>query len=77
MMQVVAARADLVFDLRRVAQRLDLVAVALEQRLHVVADGSIVVDDKNANGGELDGQGILLGWVNGPDGGPVSITVLL
>ena len=58
--EVVAAGPDLVLDLRRIAQRLDLVAVALEQRLHVVADGSVVVDDQDPNGGKLDGHGILL-----------------
>ena len=45
--------ADLFFDEGGVAQRLDLEAVALEERLHVVADGLVVVDDEDANGGEL------------------------
>jgi hypothetical protein len=46
--------------LRRIAQRFDLIAVALEQGLHVIADGSIVVDDKDPNSGKLNGHGILL-----------------
>jgi hypothetical protein len=57
---VVATCPYLAFDLRRIAQRFDLIAVALEQGLHVVADRSIVVDDKDPNSGKLNGHGILL-----------------
>ena len=51
--EVVAAVADLFLDARGVAQRLDLKAVALEQRLHVLADGLVVVDDEYSSGGDL------------------------
>src|SRR5260370_26588462 len=55
--KVVAPLADFGFDLRRIAQRFDLVPVAFEQCLHVVADGSIIVDDEDSDGGKLDGHG--------------------
>ena len=62
---MVAAVADLVLDARRIAQRLDLEAVALEQGLHVVADGLVVVDDEDANGGKLDCHLLLLSVIAG------------
>ena len=66
---MVAAVPDLVFDEGRVAQRLDLVAVPLEERLHVVADGSIVVDDEDRTAGSSMGKVFLRVWGDAePDG---------
>src|SRR6266545_1676449 len=60
--KVVPPLTNFGFDLRWVAERFDLVSVAFEQRLHIVTDGSIVVDDEDANCGKLDCHGCPPVW---------------
>src|SRR6266545_2581086 len=60
--KVVPPLTNFGFDLRWIAERFDLVSVAFEQRLHIVTDGSIVVDDEDANCGKLDCHGCPPVW---------------
>ena len=70
---MVRALAHLVLDERRVADGLHVEAVALEQqRLHVVADRFVVVDDEDAYSGEL-GRHLYL--TEGPGYGQVGTAV--
>ncbi len=68
--EVVAAGADLLFHPQRIAQCLDLVPVSLEQGLHVVANGAIVVDDQDTYCRKLDCHLLLLSGDRGLRPGP-------
>ncbi len=63
---MIIAGTNLLLDECGVAQSLDDEAVFLEQRLHVIADGFVIVDNQNAYEGDFDRQGALLersGWL--------------